>query len=120
VKCALRFLRMRNESVLTPSIRIADEFAAEAFDDALEAGGHLLDLLRAQILARHIDVFIQWHANASPLCGSLRRQAPRALREGSKVLRKAEHGTPGHAACHFYVRKGRPFSSRPGSSGSGL
>src|SRR5690349_4908800 len=35
-----------------PVFRIADEFSAEALDDAFVAGGHLLDLLRAQILAR--------------------------------------------------------------------
>src|SRR4051812_33734922 len=57
-----------------PVFRIADELATEAFDDALECGRHLLDLLRAQILARQIDVFVQWHGNAFPLC--VARPAP--------------------------------------------
>src|SRR5581483_8715776 len=56
--------------------------AAEALDDALELRGQFLDLLRAGVLARKIDVFVERHgcpflkSHSAP-----RRHAPRALRE---------------------------------------
>ncbi len=46
------------ERLDAPVFGIADELAAEALDDALESGRHFLDLLRAQILARQIDVLV--------------------------------------------------------------
>src|SRR5262249_41059396 len=80
-----------------PVFGVGDELAAEAFDDALEAGRHLLDLLRAQVLARQIDVFIQWHANASPLLARSGAKPLVPFGKGSKVLRKA--GTRDAGPC---------------------
>src|SRR5215471_936668 len=59
----------------------------------------------------------------------IRRQAPRAFRERLESLRRREHGTSDHTALPASLRtkallealdgdSGRPFSSRPGSSGS--
>src|SRR5205085_3754115 len=55
------------ERLDAPVFRVADKLAAEALDDALEVRRHLLDLLRAQILARQIDVFVQWHGMPFPV-----------------------------------------------------
>src|SRR3954464_1204953 len=108
-----------------PIFRVGDEFPAEAFDDALVGGGHLLDLLRAQVLAREVDVFVQRHDLPFPYVCSFRRQAPHALREGKRssqeggntgrrTMRSSRMRVQKRAACTV-----RPFSSRPGSSGSG-
>ena len=105
VKCALRFLLdAERERLDAPVFRIADELAAEALDDALEGGGHLLDLLRAQILARQVDVFVQWHANAFPLLSLVWRQALRAFRERQRSSQ--EGGNTGRRTMRSY----RPFS----------
>ena len=74
------------------------------------------DLLRAQILARQVDVF---NGMLMPFpCHSLvRRQALRALGKASESSQ--EGGNTGRRAMQPYrpKRAGRPFSSRPGSSG---
>ena len=44
----------------------ADELSAKTLDDALVGCGHLLDLLRAHVLARQIDVFVQRHGMPFP------------------------------------------------------
>src|SRR2546423_5195980 len=77
------------ERLDAPVFRVADKLATKPLDDALEVGRHFLDLLRAEILARQIDVFVQWHGMPFPCVSRVRRQAPRALREGREVLRKA-------------------------------
>src|SRR5687767_14153411 len=100
-----------------PVFRVADQLAAETFDDALEVGRHFLDLLRAQILARHIDVFVQWHGMPFPV---VVRPAPSPscpLGKARKFSGRREHGTPDHAVLPALSGDGRPFSSRPGSSG---
>ena len=100
-----------------PVFRVADQLAAEALDDALETGRHLLDLLRAQILARQIDVFVQWHGMPFPCCRSSGAKPLVPFGKGREVLRKA--GTRDAGPCGpAGPGAGRPFSSRPGSSGS--
>ena len=58
VKCALRFLRMRKVSDLTPQYSFLVTLPPSLLDDALELRGQFLDLLRADVLAREIDVFV--------------------------------------------------------------
>ena len=45
------------EGLHAPIFGLGD-LAAQTFDDGLELGGQVLDLLRADVLARKIDVFV--------------------------------------------------------------
>src|SRR6202167_6831783 len=74
--------------------------SAEPFDDALQLRGQFLDLLRAGVLARKIDVFVQRHECPFHRCPrSPRRQAPRALRER---LECSEGGDTGRRTRRSY------------------
>ena len=58
---------------------VLGDLAALRGEDAGQLRGQFLDLLRAQILARKIDVFVQWHALPSlfrPRLGSPRLGSP--------------------------------------------
>src|SRR5690348_7650520 len=46
---------------LQPPVLVLGDLAAEAADDVGELLGQVLDLLRAQVLARQIDVFVEGH-----------------------------------------------------------
>src|SRR4051794_31341383 len=110
-------LDTERERLDAPIFRRVDQFAAEAFDHRLIGVGHFLDLLRAQVLARQIDVFIQRHAYAFPLSVARPAPSPSCPREGRESSQ--EGGNTGRRAMQPYrpKRAGRPFSSRPGSSG---
>ena len=56
---------------MTPQYSILAIVAAESLDDALELRGQFLDLLRADVLARKIDVLIERHEMPFPCCLSL-------------------------------------------------
>src|SRR5207248_1763782 len=99
-------------------------------DHALELGRQFLDLLRADILAREHDVFVKGHAMPFPCLQPSRRQALRALWErleskfeggntGRRVTRPCRRLSHGETMSSEGMPRGRPFSSRPGSSGSG-
>src|SRR6516162_10750836 len=106
------------------------DVATHLLDDALVTGRQFIDLLLRQILPRQIDVLVQCHANASPW---LRRSGAKPLVPFGKGSKAQEGGNTGRRTirsclCHFrphwpsfrpMIRdNGRPFSSRPGSSGS--
>ena len=76
------------EGLQTP-VFILRHFATHLPDDSGQLRGQFLDLLRAQILAREIDVFVQRHECLSLRFKSgprSRRQAPRALRGKARML----------------------------------
>src|SRR6185369_1901942 len=86
---------------------VLGDLATEAFDDRSELLGHVFDLLRADVLARKIDVLIKRHEMPF-LCWSVFwRQALRALRKGSIAL-KAETRDAGPSgptgSCETAVR----------------
>src|SRR5947209_11506377 len=105
------------EGLDAPIFGVADELAAEAFDDAFEVGRHLLHLLCAEVLARQIDVFVQWHGMPFPCYRSSGAKPLVPFGKGSKALRKAGTRDAGPCSPTSPSRDGRPFSSRPGSSG---
>src|SRR5262249_15414690 len=88
-----------------------------------ELGGQLVDLLCRHILACQEHVFVKRHSAPSlTVChGRSRRQATRAFGK-ARTLEMREHGTPGRKTPPRGPLRpcGRPFSSRPGSSGSGF
>ena len=65
---------------LQAPIFVLGDFAAHLPDDTGQLGGQFLDLLRAQILARKVDVFVQRHE-----CLSLRFKSS-VLDPGAKPL----------------------------------
>src|SRR5262245_24535549 len=71
------------------------ERAAHLFDDALELGGQLIDLLRRHVLTRQVHVLIEWHETAFPF--SCRRSGAKPLEPFGKArtLEMRGHGTPG-------------------------
>src|SRR5262249_34830313 len=85
------------------------------------------DLLRARVLAREEDVFIEWHGMPFPLRAMWpramwpramcppRRVALRALSGKARMLRRRKHRTPGHLALPpaFSNRKIWRESPRP-------
>src|SRR5882724_1362333 len=88
------------ERLHAPLLELGD-LAAILLDHAFELVGQFLGLLRAQVLARKHDVFIERHAKAFPGCSSSRRQALQALRERLESLSKAgtrDAGPTGPAA----------------------
>src|SRR4051812_32641821 len=114
---------------LDPPLLDFGDLAAHLLDHAFELGGQFLDLLRADVLAREHDVFVKRHANAFPMLRPSWRQALRALSgKARKQSRRREHRTPDHAVLPAIFPsgtsisvgkpRGRPFSSRPGTSGS--
>ena len=58
VKCALRFLRMRKVERLHAPVFVLGDLAAEPSMTPLNCVGQFLDLLRADVLARQIDVLV--------------------------------------------------------------
>src|SRR5205085_3221245 len=100
------------ERLDAPVFRVADELAAEALDDALEAGRHLLDLLRAQVLARQIDVFVQWHGMPFPVWLVPAPSPSCPSGKATEVLRKA--GTRDAGPFRSYrPPRGRPSVQLP-------
>src|SRR5262249_51706942 len=106
------------EGLHAPLLGLGD-LAPHLFDDGLELGGQFLDLLRAGVLAREEDVFVEWHPMPFP-CSLLHpgakpfepfRERPESS-EGGNTGRR----TTGPAARHW--PSSRPFSPQPGSSGS--
>src|SRR5262249_38471543 len=102
---------------------VLGDFAAHLLDDALVLGGQFLHLLRGEIRARQKDVFVKRHD-----CPFLSRAKPAPAPSPScpsGKARKREGGNTGRRAispCPMgpnWGPWGRPFSSRPGSSGSG-
>src|SRR6516225_8652998 len=90
--------------------------AAHLLEDGLVLVGQFIDLLCAEILTRKVDVFVERHegsflvqrvppSGAKPARASGRLERPRCGNTGRRAI--------GPAA----VWRGRPFSSRPGSSG---
>ena len=75
-----------------------DDLASHLLENAGELGGKLFDLLRAGILARQEDVFIEGHRYAFPCVMLPRREALRTLSGKARMLRRREHGTPDHQA----------------------
>src|ERR1700752_3769846 len=103
-------LDAEREALDAPVLGIAYEFPAEALDDTLVGGGHLLDLLRAQVLARQIERFVQRHDCLSLSPCSFRRQAPRALRERQRSSQ--EGGNTGRRTMWSYQHTTRILAVR--------
>jgi hypothetical protein len=104
------------EGLQTP-IFVFRHFTAHLPDDAGQLGCQFLDLLRAQVLARKVDVFVQRHE-----CLSLVFKSS-VLDPGAKPLEPlecSEGGSTGRRAKWPYrmikSTTGRPFSSQPGST----
>src|SRR5262245_64986333 len=53
------------EGLNAPLLGLGD-LAPHLFDDGLELGGQFFDLLRAGVLAREEDVFVEWHPMPFP------------------------------------------------------
>src|SRR5262245_6737863 len=85
------------ERLEAPVLGFADA-AAHLFNDSLELGGQLVDLLRRHVLTRQVHVFIKRHESAFPrLC---RRSGAKPLEPFGKArtLEMRGHGTPGPKA----------------------
>jgi len=82
---------------VTAALASRDTQVRHLIDDGDELCGQFLDLLRAQILAREIDVFVQRHEKPFlwSQCRRPWRLAPRALRER---LECSEGGNTGRRA----------------------
>ena len=123
------------ERLDAPLLGLGD-LAAHLLDDADELGGQFLDLLRADVLARKEDVFVERHEMPFPFAFPVmswskprgfgimavlsRRVALRALSGKARMLRRREHRTPDRSVLPPAKAGSRPFSSRPGTSGSGV
>src|ERR1700691_2058199 len=66
--------------------------SAEPFDDALQLRGQFLDLLRAGVLAREIDVFIERHSCPFLICHA--RPGAKPLEPFGKGSNALKAGTP--------------------------
>src|SRR6185503_15097274 len=91
---------------LQAPIFVLGDFAAHLPDDSGQLGGQFFDLLRAQILARKVDVFVQRHE-----CLSLRFKSS-VLDPGAKPLEPFGE----RLECSEGESTGRRFSSQPGST----
>src|SRR5262249_50582081 len=92
------------EGLHAPLLGLGD-LATHLFDDGLELGGQCFDLLRAGVLAREEDVFVEWHPMPFPCSLLPRREALRALSGKARMLRRREHGTPDHRPCRSALTK---------------
>src|SRR5215510_913096 len=92
------------EGLHAPLLGLGD-LATHLFDDGLELGGQFFDLLRAGVLAREEDVFVEWHPMPFPCSLLPRREALRALSGKARMLRRREHGTPDHRPCRSALTK---------------
>src|SRR5256885_8389856 len=73
--------------------------AAHLLEDGLVLVGQFVDLLRAEILARKEDVFVQRHGLSFLSSRSVvRRQASSSLGK-ARTPEMREHGTAGHRPC---------------------
>ena len=79
------------EGLHAPIFGLLDR-SAEAFDDALQLRGQFLDLLRAGVLARKIDVFIERHGCPFLIC--LARPGAKPLEPFGKGSNALKAGTP--------------------------
>ena len=97
-----------------------DDLASHLLENARELGGQVFDLLRARILARQEDVFVEGHRYAFPCVMLLPAQSPSSpFGKGSNAQKAGTRDAgPSGPAAQVSHQSGRPFSSRPGSSGS--
>src|SRR6516162_5744304 len=95
------------------------ELAAHLLDDGLELGGQFFNLLRAGVLAREEDVFVERHPMPFPC--SLLQPGAKPFEPFRERLECSEGGNTGRRTISPAARhwpSSRPFSSQPGSSGS--
>src|SRR5262249_47443884 len=96
-----------------PLLELAD-LAAHLLDDAFELGGEFFDLLRAHVLAREEDVFIEWHGMPFPPSIMLHpaRSPSSPFGKGSKAQKAGtrDAGPSGPAAS---LLAGRPSVQLP-------
>ena len=79
------------------------DLAAHLLDDALELGGQFLDLLRADVLARKEDVFVERHADAFPCV--VARPGAKPFEPFRERLESSEGGNTGRRAMQALPRR---------------
>src|SRR5271166_426142 len=108
------------EGFCAPLLGLCD-LASHLLDYPFELSRELLDLLRAGVLPRQEDVFIERHGNAFPWssCSPSAKPFEPVFSGKARKLGRREQGTPNQLVLQPDAPPGhRPFSSRPGSSGS--
>ena len=105
---------------LQPPIFVFGDLATHLSNDTGQLGGQFFDLLRAQVLARKVDVFVQRHECLSLLFkSSVLDPGAKPLEPFGERLECSEGRSTGRRAKWPYrmIKRttGRPFSSQPGS-----